>query len=340
MTLYLQAGETWATCPWWFVWTLGAFLLGAMLAWLITPRPKPVDTTPIINDRDRYHTAATTWEKNYQDVKYRLDESLKAEADLRANLQRCEADRQTLRYRAETAEAKLAAGAEDIPAPTPAAPSALLAVPTGPVPTDNDRPYAGLFAHDELQIIEGIGPRVTEVLAAAGYGTWETLASASGDELRDLLNAAGSRFGLSDPSSWPHQAALAAAGKWSELIEYQRFTDGGRETDGGSVGDAKFEKMAAKKLGFSSANPQDLKVVEGIGPKIESILKEGGIADWRALARANQESLTAILAAAGTRYRLASPVNWPDQAALAAAGDWKGLKEYQRQLKLGRTGKR
>jgi predicted flap endonuclease-1-like 5' DNA nuclease len=82
----------------------------------------------------------------------------------------------------------------------------------------------------------------------------------------------------------------------------------------------------------------DLKIVEGIGPKIADLLRAAGIRAWAELAAADQDRLKAALAAGGSRYRVHDPATWPEQAALAAAGDWTGLKRLQDELKGGRRG--
>ena len=319
-------------CDWWWLWTLLAFCLGALLWWLLWGRGDEVDVTQIEADRDRYHTLATKWETDYQGIKYQLEESQKAEADLRASLQRCEADRHTLKLAADAAGAAGAAGL----AGAAGGETGGLGIAAGiNMDGDDGGVYAGLFSNDNFQIIEGVGPKVNEVLIGAGYKTWSDLAAADSGDIRKHLDDAGKRFGLCDPTSWPHQAKLAAAGDWEELIKYQKFTDAGRETVGDFETDSKFEKLAAKKLGFSSSNPNDLKVVEGVGPKIEGLMKADGINNWSDLAAADVARLQTILDNAGSRYKLAQPRTWPQQAALAAAGDWAALKALQEDLKGG-----
>ena len=83
------------------------------------------------------------------------------------------------------------------------------------------------------------------------------------------------------------------------------------------------------------AKPDDLTVIEGIGPKISRILQEAGITTFAQLAETDVERLRSILAAAGLRY-LADPASWPEQARLAAAGDRAGLQALQASLKGGR----
>ncbi len=81
----------------------------------------------------------------------------------------------------------------------------------------------------------------------------------------------------------------------------------------------------------------DLKIVEGIGPKIEQLLKKANIRTWRNLSETSLERLREILLAAGSRYRIHDPATWPEQAKLAADGEWEKLKEYQDFLIGGRN---
>ena len=199
-----------------------------------------------------------------------------------------------------------------------------------------DIDFGALLGSDYLQIVEGIGPKIEGLLKDAGIGDWAALGGTSVDRVKEILDAAGSRYRLADPTSWPRQAQLAAEGKWDELIEYQKFLDGGVETKGDFDTPSKVEKLIAKKLGFST-NENDLKVVEGIGPKIEGLLKDAGINNWSDLAAASVDKLQEVLAAAGDRYRLAKPDTWPRQAQLAADGKWGELKAYQDELDGGKA---
>ena len=78
----------------------------------------------------------------------------------------------------------------------------------------------------------------------------------------------------------------------------------------------------------------DLEVIEGIGPKIASVLREAGITTFAQLAREEPGNLQVILEKAG--MRLADPASWPTQAKLAAEEDREGLKALQARLKGGR----
>jgi len=79
--------------------------------------------------------------------------------------------------------------------------------------------------------------------------------------------------------------------------------------------------------------PDDLTIVEGIGPKIKQILNENGIYTFAELAETSPEFLGKLLRA----HRLPNvPVTWPEQARLASLGDWDGLKTLQENLTAGR----
>lgn len=81
----------------------------------------------------------------------------------------------------------------------------------------------------------------------------------------------------------------------------------------------------------------DLKIVEGIGPKIEELCHNAGIQTWQQLAKADVTKLQKVLEDAGPRFRMHSPETWPRQAELADAGQWQELEEYQDFLDGGRV---
>ena len=83
--------------------------------------------------------------------------------------------------------------------------------------------------------------------------------------------------------------------------------------------------------------PDDLKIVEGIGPKIEKLCNDNGIWTWRQLADTSVEFLRKMLDDAGPNYRISKPETWPKQAELAANGKMDELKEYQDFLLGGRN---
>jgi predicted flap endonuclease-1-like 5' DNA nuclease len=78
----------------------------------------------------------------------------------------------------------------------------------------------------------------------------------------------------------------------------------------------------------------DLRRIEGIGPKIASILAEAGIESFENLSKVRSDEIKVILTKAN--ISLAQPDTWPEQARLAAEGNWQALQTFQSQLKGGR----
>lgn len=72
---------------------------------------------------------------------------------------------------------------------------------------------------DDLTVVEGIGPKIAELCGGIGITTWHHLAGADVADLQSMLDAAGSRFQMHQPASWPQQAALLSAGKWDEFAD-------------------------------------------------------------------------------------------------------------------------
>ena len=100
----------------------------------------------------------------------------------------------------------------------------------------------------------------------------------------------------------------------------------------------KAPKSTARKA--KTDKPDDLKKIEGIGPKIAGLLTEAGIATFKALSETEPDRIREILAAAGKRYAIHNPATWPKQAEMAAAGKWDELKVWQDELDGGKPPKK
>ncbi len=82
---------------------------------------------------------------------------------------------------------------------------------------------------DDLKKIEGIGPKIAELLNEGGIVTFADLAAAPVERVQEILDAAGSRYKIHNPTTWGQQAQMAADGKWDELKAWQDELNGGKE---------------------------------------------------------------------------------------------------------------
>lgn len=72
-------------------------------------------------------------------------------------------------------------------------------------------------AIDDLTMVEGVGPKIAGLLNEAGIDSWRALGNAQVERLRGVLTEAGPRYRMHDPSAWPTQAKLLAAGRWQDF---------------------------------------------------------------------------------------------------------------------------
>jgi len=80
---------------------------------------------------------------------------------------------------------------------------------------------------DDLTLIEGIGPKIGNLLKTSGVNSFTKLAAATPNEIKSILSKGGSNYVSHDPSTWPDQAQLAAAGDWTKLNELKEKLIGG-----------------------------------------------------------------------------------------------------------------
>jgi large subunit ribosomal protein L15 len=81
---------------------------------------------------------------------------------------------------------------------------------------------------DDLKVIEGIGPKIADLLINAGIVTFADLAATSAERVKEILSEAGPRYAIHDPSTWAEQSELARDGKWDELKALQDKLNGGK----------------------------------------------------------------------------------------------------------------
>jgi ribosomal protein L30 len=97
-------------------------------------------------------------------------------------------------------------------------------------PAKSSRKPVAATTGDDLARIEGIGPKMSAALVAAGIDTFEKLATTTEAQIRSAIEAAGMRLapGL---ETWPEQAELAAKGDWDGLGKLQSRLVAGRRAD-------------------------------------------------------------------------------------------------------------
>lgn len=167
---------------------------------------------------------------------------------------------------------------------------------------------------DDLTQLVGIGPKAAKALAAAGYGSFAALAEANEPQLRRALHDAD-MVPPGSVSTWPMQASLAAQGDWQGLMKLNQK----RATP----------HTSTPKAAASTPTPDDLTQLTGIGPRIASLLADGGVTTYAELEHMSGEELRELIASKGA-LPPASLTTWPTQASYAVKGDWQGLATYNR----------
>ncbi len=178
--------------------------------------------------------------------------------------------------------------------------------------------YGITYSPTSLDTIEGIPPKVSTLLHKSGIKNWSDLAKTDTEKLATILKAAGKRYEIYNPINWPQQAQLLATGQWKAFKDLEA------------------ELISQRKRKEKQIEFDDLKVIEGIGPKIEVLLNNANIYTWKKLSKTGIGELKRLLKASGSIYEAHDPGTWPEQAALAASWSWTELEALQIELKAGR----
>lgn len=176
---------------------------------------------------------------------------------------------------------------------------------------------------DDLTLIDNIGPFLQSKLNEADIYSYEQIANWEEADIVTYTNLIGYIPGIIQRDDWVGQArglAMSEAAHQSGDDEELAFAS----SSAPSPTDTEVDEAE-----------DDLKVVEGIGPKIESILKASGIRSLGVLADTSSERLREILEEAGSQFKSHNPKTWPVQAGLAADGKMAELEAWQGELKGG-----
>ena len=99
----------------------------------------------------------------------------------------------------------------------------------------------------------------------------------------------------------------------------------------------KAEKVAEAKAPKAAKKADDLKLIEGVGPKAAEALIEAGITTFSKLAKTSADAVKAILEASESKLSHLDPTTWAQQAQLAADGKMDELKKLQDELNGGKA---
>lgn len=194
---------------------------------------------------------------------------------------------------------------------------------------------------DDLKQINGIGPFIEEKLNDLGIYTFEQVSQLDEDLIVTLTAAIEFFPGRIERDEWVGQA---------DRLYYTKGNTPQEMTNTSKIVTRRYATATEKIIVEPRTTPKpavaatarvrterdDLKKIEGIGPKISAILNKGGILTFSGLAATPVDRLKRILADAGNRYKMHNPATWPEQAKLAAEGQWEKLKELQDYLDGGR----
>ncbi|MDX1272355.1 hypothetical protein [Bizionia paragorgiae] len=151
----------------------------------------------------------------------------------------------------------------------------------------------------------------------------------------DLEACKASKLTSKKPAGKPSGAGNAGADSsmmTSNFVSPQASVDSPLPSSSSAVA---FDAVAAKAAMGKAVKDNDLKVVEGIGPKIAELFHSHNIKTWYDLSQCTVEKCTEILRAGGKRFEIHKPFTWPKQAKLAHEGQWQKLKEWQDVLDKG-----
>lgn len=102
-----------------------------------------------------------------------------------------------------------------------------------------------------------------------------------------------------------------------------------------AISDGAGNTVASETAPVIKAAVDDLTKIEGVGPKIALVLSSNGITTYAQLAKADPAAVQEMLKKSSGRFNMAKPQTWPQQAELAANGNWDALKKLQDELHGG-----
>ena len=213
------------------LWLLGAFILGYILRYIIGAKWR-TRVGVLEKDLSAMTAKANSLEADLSTAKYekeKIAEELSKEksknADLYFKLKACE---ESLAEH-EGGENDNSESSDDRPEEPDSSVGDVENVKSGPLGFVAPNIEVDDPKLNDLKIVEGIGPKLEELLKSAGIANLAVLAQTKAEDIKTIIEKEGGRFQLADPTTWPKQAQMAVDGNWDRLKEYQDFLDGGKE---------------------------------------------------------------------------------------------------------------
>lgn len=212
--------------------------------------------------------------------------------------------------------------------------AAMVAVPTGwqgveaemqPVPEET-RAAAGAWQAsnpDDLTLLADIDAQTQTHLNEMGIFTYEALSAANGDDLTRMVIEKGRPELAHEAEGWPHLARFAADGNVQAYMLYHDVLAKGRS-------------MSVEALAALMQQPDDLSILEGVGPKIQDALSAAGIKTFTQVATMTPDELEHLVRVEAGVRMVGGADTWPRQARYVIEHDLRGFLSYIQELVAGR----
>ncbi|WP_298485810.1 hypothetical protein [uncultured Maribacter sp.] len=183
----------------------------------------------------------------------------------------------------------------------------------------------------KFTIEEQEAPSTSSILLLGDFNNWQTNSSAS--QMKKEGNTFVKNIKLENGKRYEFRY-LSEDNGWFNDSEADAYT--ASPFEGIENGVVDLSAIPTKKKVAKEVQKDDLKKIEGVGPKLSSILIENGIDTFEKLSNTSISVLEGIIKEAGPRFRMHKPGTWPQQAKLAKDGKWEELKQLQEILDGGK----